>query len=276
MPSSALMRSLVHPSSSKIASRSSGAATQSNRPTAGNLLGTSRVVPFQRIWTSGGEFIVESRGARWSAVSGPDCGSRAAACGLWTASAASRVQEAPDAIQAVDTGVDGPRQGRSASEQRIGVRHPYPAVRHGLLGVENLEALVDAENERHARQRVECEGSVVACLVLMVGRSRRPSEQGALLCYRQVPGAGDVEESPEGRPRKPPPDIRFGPDTHIGRFGGGSTELHPRLHIWRFYSRPGDKLGTKPTARDVEMALACSGRRRRRHGAPGRAGGPGN
>ena len=79
--------------------------------------------------------------------------------------------------------------GGGAAEHRIGVRHPHPRVGERLIGVEHLQALVDAEDQRQPGERIVGQRAVVACLVLVVRRGGGPPEQRALLDDRQLPGA---------------------------------------------------------------------------------------
>src|SRR5687768_671796 len=100
-----------------------------------------------------------------------------------TSSPSSGVEQAADAVQAVDAGVDRHRQRGGAAEHWIAVRHPYPRVGERLIGVEHLQALVDAENQRQPGQRVIGQRAVVACLVLVIRRGGGPPEQRALVVY---------------------------------------------------------------------------------------------
>src|SRR5687768_11479792 len=103
-------------------------------------------------------------------------------------SAAASVEQAPYPIETVDPGVERERQRRGTAERRVRVGHTHPGIGEGLVRIQHLQALVDPEDERKARERVEGEGAEIASLVFVVRRGRRPPEEPPLLDNRQLPG----------------------------------------------------------------------------------------
>src|SRR5579864_5493626 len=131
-PISSRKRSLVIASSSKTASRSSLAATRSNRPTGGKRLGTSRWLGRQRVRRIG----ACKAGSSFDSATAPS------------------VEVLPYDVQIGDVSGEHALQRRLAAEQRRCIWLAHPGVRGRNIRQQNLQGFVNAEDVRDALQRV--------------------------------------------------------------------------------------------------------------------------
>src|SRR5436853_1004699 len=173
MPNSVDIRSFVHDSSSMIAFKSSGPAIASRMPTDGYRLGTRRAVLRNRAFVTGA-----------------------------TISATPPIQEAPHLVESIDPSFHDECKGRPAPKQWICVRQMQPAVSQRIIGIQNMQSLVDAKQQRDPRQHVVGKRSDFASLVLVVRGWSRPSQKGSLLRDVQSPRLCEIEECPDCRCRQ--------------------------------------------------------------------------
>src|SRR5437773_1192814 len=136
-PAFSRKRSLVIASSAKTASRSSGAATRSNSPTGGKRLGTTRWLGRHRVRRA-------CRRARMSAV-------------LTTAPG---IEILSHDVKVGDISGKHPFQRRLAAKDRGSIRLAHPGIGGRVIGKQNLQGLVDAEDVRDPLQRIASDLSV--------------------------------------------------------------------------------------------------------------------
>ena len=105
---------------------------------------------------------------------------------------------AADGIKIVHAALEGALHWRVPGEGEIAIRTGQPARRACLIGKEQLETFVNAENQRDALQLVPRQRTDLALLPVVIGGPRYIPEQGAPLIDRQAPKFTQAEEQPNG------------------------------------------------------------------------------